>query len=87
MPTTENLVVALTPGSDIGDPSNPAAAVLKEVGDQLSKTDGVQDINFGMQIESPDTFQLMVSKYCDSWAVCVVLLANKTASLGQNRFS
>jgi hypothetical protein len=62
MPTTEVLVVALKPGSNIGDPSNPAASVLKEVGDTLIQTDGVQDVQFGMQIESPDTFQLHVSE-------------------------
>lgn len=52
MPTTEILVVPLKPGSDIGDPGNEAAAVLKEVGDQLKNTPGVQQINFGMQVES-----------------------------------
>jgi hypothetical protein len=52
MPTTEILVASLKPGSNIGDPSNEAAAILKEVGDQLNNTEGVQQINFGMQVES-----------------------------------
>lgn len=52
MPTTEILVVPLKAGSNIGDPNNEAAAILKEVGDQLNNTTGVQQINFGMQVES-----------------------------------
>lgn len=52
MPTTEVLTVPLKPGSDIGDPSNEAAAVVKDVCDKLSSTNGVQQIHFGMQVES-----------------------------------
>lgn len=58
--TTEILVCALKPGSDIGSESNEAAQILKEVGTTLKKTDGVQQIQFGMQVEKPDVFQLLV---------------------------
>lgn len=64
MPTTEILVCPLVAGSEIGDPGNPAAQILKEVGQTLSTTDGVQQINFGMQVENPNTFQLLVSESC-----------------------
>ena len=62
MPTTEILVCPLKAGSNIGDESNEAAKVLKEVGERLKSTDGVHSIQFGMQIENPDVFQLLVSK-------------------------
>ena len=62
MPTTEILVCPLKAGSNIGDEQNEAAKVLKEVGDRLKSTDGVHSIQFGMQIENPDVFQLLVSK-------------------------
>ncbi|SMY28711.1 unnamed protein product [Zymoseptoria tritici ST99CH_1A5] len=61
MPTTEIFIAALKPGSNIGDPSNEAAQTLKSVGDTLIQTDGVQDIHFGMQVESPNTLQLLVT--------------------------
>ncbi|EME77976.1 uncharacterized protein MYCFIDRAFT_70693 [Pseudocercospora fijiensis CIRAD86] len=61
MPTTEILVAPLTAGSDIGDPDNAAAVVMKEVGDRLAATAGVQQIYFGTWVESPDTFQLLVN--------------------------
>lgn len=63
MPTTEILVCPLKAGSAIGDDQNEAAKVLKEVGSRLKSTDGVQSIQFGMQIENPDVFQLLVSKF------------------------
>ncbi|KAM3422044.1 hypothetical protein BST61_g2420 [Cercospora zeina] len=58
--TTEILVCPLTPGSDIGSDSNEASHILKEVGATLRNTDGVQQIQFGMQVEKPDVFQLLV---------------------------
>ncbi|KAI5361325.1 hypothetical protein Slin14017_G080580 [Septoria linicola] len=61
MPTTEVLVCPLSAGSDIGDDQNEAAKVLKEVGDRLSKTNGVQQIQFGTQIENPGVFELLVN--------------------------
>lgn len=63
MPTTEVLVCPLIAGAELGDPSNAAAVVLKEVGDTLNKKEGVQSIHFGVWIEQPSTFQLIVSKY------------------------
>ena len=62
MPTTEIAILPLLPGAEIGDPNNPAAAVIKNSGDTLSKTDGVQMVQFGMQVENPNQFQMMISK-------------------------
>ncbi|EME40356.1 hypothetical protein DOTSEDRAFT_66151 [Dothistroma septosporum NZE10] len=61
MPTTEILHCPLVAGSEIGNPDNHAAQIMKEVGDTLAQQDGVQQINFGMFVESPDTLQLFVN--------------------------
>lgn len=63
MPTTEIFQCQLKAGSDIGDAQNEAAKVVKAIGDKLKVTPGVQQIQFGMQIEKPDFFQLFVSKF------------------------
>lgn len=63
MPTTEIFQCELKAGSDIGDAQNEAAKVVKAIGDKLKVTPGVQQIQFGMQIEKPDFFQLFVSKF------------------------
>lgn len=61
MPTTEIVTCGLKPGGDIGDPSNNAAVILKEIASTLSKQDGFQQVQFGMQIENPDTISLMIN--------------------------
>lgn len=63
MPTTEFVVAPLQPGAEIGDPDNAGAKAIKECGDTLSKTDGVQQIHFGMQVENPSNFQMAVGKW------------------------
>lgn len=63
MPTTEIFQCQLKAGSNIGDAQNEAAKVVKAIGDKLKVTPGVQQIQFGMQIEKPDFFQLFVSKF------------------------
>lgn len=47
MTTTEIARIPLVPGSQIGDPNNPAAIVLKDSGDTLNQQDGVQNLQFG----------------------------------------
>lgn len=61
MPTTEIAVVSLTPGTAIGDPSDPGAIVLQDVATTLHQQPGVQAIHFGTQVESPETLQLLVT--------------------------
>jgi hypothetical protein len=39
-----------------------AAGIVKDTFDTLRTIDGMQQINFGTQIENPTMFQLMVSK-------------------------
>lgn len=63
MPTTEIFQCQLKAGSNIGDVQNEAAKVVKAIGDKLKVTPGVQQIQFGMQVEKPDFFQLFVSKF------------------------
>lgn len=63
MPTTEIFQCQLKAGSNIGDAQNEAAKVVKAIGDKLKMTPGVQQIQFGMQVEKPDFFQLFVSKF------------------------
>lgn len=63
MPTTEIFQCQLKAGSNIGDAQNEAAKVVKAIGDKLKVTPRVQQIQFGMQIEKPDFFQLFVSKF------------------------
>lgn len=63
MPTTEIFQCQLKAGSNIGDAQNEAAKVVKAIGDKLKVTPGVQQIQFGMQVEKPDFFQLFVSKF------------------------
>lgn len=56
MPTTEILTIPLKPGSDISDPSNEAAKIVKDFSTEVSKFKGVQQIYFGMQVESEYAF-------------------------------
>lgn len=62
MPTTEFVVAPLQAGTEIGDPDNAGAKAIKECGDTLSKTAGVQQIHFGTQVENPSNFQMAVGK-------------------------
>jgi quinol monooxygenase YgiN len=61
MPTTEIAVMPLTAGTSIGEPTNPGAAVLKDLTTTLRQQDGFQEIHFGTQVESPDTLQLLIN--------------------------
>ena len=63
MPATEIVTCPLAPGSNPGDPSNPAATVLKEVGQTLLKTDGLKKIRFGMQVEKPEVLWMMIGAH------------------------
>ncbi|CAK4000932.1 Hypothetical predicted protein [Lecanosticta acicola] len=60
MPTTEVISCALVSGSKPGDPDNEAAKVLKEVGDTLSNQNGLQQAQFGMQIEKENMLQMFM---------------------------
>lgn len=48
MPTTEIATVPLVSGSDIGDPNNQSAVVIKDAYDTISKQEGFQGLRFGM---------------------------------------
>lgn len=85
MPTTEIFQCQLKAGSNIGDAQNEAAKVVKAIGDKLKVTPGVQQIQFGMQIEKPDFFQLFVSKFrflfFFSFFFCYSLPSNNSCQL------
>jgi len=61
MVTTEVARLSLVPGSDIGDPNSAAAQVLKDCGGTIQQTDGVQQLQFGMEIENPSSLQMMIN--------------------------
>jgi heme-degrading monooxygenase HmoA len=58
MPTTEIALIPLTPETSIGDPSNPGAAVLKDVSTTLHQQPGFRSMHFGTQVESPNILQM-----------------------------
>lgn len=59
--TTEICLLNLVAGTDIGDPNNQGSQVMKECGDELLQQDGIQQLQFGTQVENPDVLQLMIS--------------------------
>lgn len=59
MPTTEIALIPLTPGTAIGDPSNPGAAVLASVASTLRQQPGFCSMHFGTQVESPEVLQML----------------------------
>ena len=59
MPTTEIATISLTPGTSIGDPSNPGAAVLADVATTLRQQDGFQEMHFGTSVETPSSLQML----------------------------
>lgn len=59
MPTTEIALIPLTPGTSIGDPSNPGAAVVKDVATTLRQQPGFQEMHFGTSVEDPSTLQML----------------------------
>ncbi|KAK4553379.1 hypothetical protein LTR86_009436 [Recurvomyces mirabilis] len=61
MPTTEIALFPLKAGANIGDPDNHASPVVNDTLDTLKTIDGMQQINFGMQMEDQSQFQLMVT--------------------------
>lgn len=83
MPTTEIFQCQLKAGSDIGDAQNEAAKVVKAIGDKLKVTPGVQQIQFGMQIEKPDFFQLFVSKFRFFFFLFFLILSPQTIAASQ----
>lgn len=64
MPTTEIATIPLKAGSKPGDPSDLSAQVLNDAANVLKQQDGMQQIHFGTQYESPDVLQMMISKRC-----------------------
>ena len=62
MPTTEIAVIPLIAGTSIGDPDSHAAAVMRDTVATLHQQDGLLNVYFGSQIESPDVLQMMISK-------------------------
>ena len=62
MPTTEIAVLPLIAGTSIGDPDSQAAAVMRDAVATLHQQDGLQNVHFGPQVESPDVLQMMISK-------------------------
>ena len=60
MPTTEIATVPLVSGSDIGDPKNQAAAVIKAAADTISAQEGFQSLRFGMEVENPTVLQMFI---------------------------
>jgi len=62
MPTTEIAVMPLIAGTAIGDPDSHAAAVMRDTVATLHQQDGLLNVYFGSQIESPDVLQMMISK-------------------------
>lgn len=65
MPTTEIAVIPLIAGTSVGDPDSHAAAVMRDTVATLHQQDGLQQVHFGTQVESPDTLQMMISKETD----------------------
>lgn len=63
MPTTEIAVFPLKAGANPGDPDSHAGKVTKSTFDTLRAVDGMQQIQFGMQVENPTMMQLMISKH------------------------
>lgn len=59
--TTEICLLNLVAGTDIGDPDNQGSQIMKECGDQLLQQDGIQQLQFGTQVEHPEVLQLMIS--------------------------
>jgi hypothetical protein len=62
MPTTEIAVIPLIAGTSIGDPESHAAAVMRDIVTTLHQQDGLQQVHFGAQVESPNVLQMMISK-------------------------
>jgi len=59
MPTTEIALIPLLPGTSIGDPSNPGAAVVASVASTLRQQPGFQEMHFGTQLETPSILQML----------------------------
>lgn len=60
--TTEICTINLVAGSDIGNPDNHASHILHECGDSLVQQDGMQQMQFGLQVENPQCLSLFISK-------------------------
>jgi len=61
MPTTEIAVIPLIAGTSVGDPDSHAAAVMRDTVATLHQQDGLQQVHFGSQVESPDVLQMMTN--------------------------
>lgn len=59
MPTTEIALIPLTPGTSVGDPSNPGAAVLASITSTLRQQPGFRSTHFGTQVENPSILQML----------------------------
>lgn len=62
MPTTELAIIPMKAGSKPGDPNDLSAQVLNDAATVLRQQDGMQQIHFGTQHESPDVLQMMISE-------------------------
>ncbi len=60
MPTTEIARIPLKAGSEIGDPKNHASGTLNGLLNTISQQDGFQQQYFGMEMENPNTLQLLI---------------------------
>lgn len=60
MPTTELATIPLKAGSNIGEPSDPAAATFKDVAGSIASQDGFENMQFGMGFENANTLQLAI---------------------------
>lgn len=61
MPTTEIAVYPTVAGSDVSDPSNPAAVAGRQTFALVGKQPGLQHYYLGMQVESPEYLEAMIS--------------------------
>lgn len=61
MPATEIVTLTVKPdSSDIGDPANNGARVVKETAQTLSETDGCQRVHFGKALEDDQVIRLLI---------------------------
>ena len=58
--TTEVAVIVLKPGIDIE--AEPAAGIIRELGETLQQQDGYQQMHTGIWIENPQSMQFFISK-------------------------
>lgn len=60
MPTTEIATVPIVAGSNIGDPDDKSAKVIKDACDTIAAQEGFQSLQFGMEVENPTVLQMFI---------------------------